>query len=879
MFIIKRLTRRRDLSQKKDQTERKLKKAALLSYREVVDKYKIAFSDITKEPLGMSASSAEVKLEKFGENEISVSKHETTATRIFEALINPFNIVLMLIILVTYFAARWTGTDPDWVAIGIILAMVAISSTVSFIQSQRSSNAAAKLASMISNTATVYRDGEAKEVPMHELVPGDVVKLSAGDMIPADIRLISTKHLFVAQAALTGESVPVEKKAGAQVSEKDSLTDMRNLAFMGTNVVSGFGTAVVLATGNDTYFGSMAKTLNNDKGKNAFERGVSSVSRLLIQMIVVMVPLVFVMNGLLKADWSMSLLFAISVAVGLTPEMLPVIMTSTLALGAVGMSKHKVIVKNLGAIQTFGEMDILCTDKTGTLTEDKIILEKYLDIYGNESVAVLRAAYLNSAFQTGLKGLLDVAVIARAEKNGLSSFLTEYERKGEIPFDFVRRRLSVVLNTKAGRRFLVTKGAVEEMLSISKLSDKELAAAEKTYDKYNQKGFRVLAVAVRELPPSEDNRYDPVDEHDMEFAGFIGFFDPPKASAVQAVAGLRKHGVRTIVLTGDSLGVAQSVCEKVGINTKHALSGSDVSKLDDEQLKTAAAECELFVKLSPSDKARIVQALQSMGHTVGYLGDGINDAPPLHQADIGISVDNAVDIAKETANIILLKKDLTVLDEGVIEGRRTFGNVSKYIKMAVSGNFGNMISVLVASAFLPFLPMLPIQILTQNLLSDFSVLGLPLDNVDDDYLRHPRKWDPKSIRRFMFFVGPVSSLFDILCFALLYFGFGWHTEATIPLFWAGWFIVGTTTQIGIMLVARTAKTNLLRSKPAKPLLLSTLIVIAVACIIAFTPLATAFQMGTLPLFFAIPLAGLVALYVAAVQLVKVLYQRLFKSWI
>jgi Mg2+-importing ATPase len=872
------------LSQKKDQTERKLGRAAAFSYREIVDKFKVEFNDATKEPIGLTHDQAAAKLEKFGPNEISTGKHETTATRAFEAAVNPFNIVLVLIIIVSYAASRFAGEIPDWVAIGIIFIMIVISSVVSFIQSQRSSNAAAKLASMISNTATVYRDGEAKEIPLAELVPGDVVKLAAGDMIPGDVRFLSAKNLFVAQAALTGESVPVEKKAGAGVSAKDSLTDMKNLAFMGTNVVSGFATAVVLLTGNDTYFGSMAKTLNNDTGKNSFERGVASVSRLLIQMVVVMVPLVFVINGLLKADWSMSLLFAISVAVGLTPEMLPVIMTSTLAIGAVGMSKHKVIVKNLGAIQTFGEMDILCTDKTGTLTEDKIILEKYLDIEGRESAAVLQAAYLNAAFQTGLKGLLDLAVIARAEKNGLSSKLTEYERLGEVPFDFMRRRLSVVLKTKSGHRFLITKGAVEEMLSISKLTEKQLAVAQKTYEKYNQKGFRVLAVAVRKLPPSEDGRFDVGDEKSMEFAGFIGFFDPPKASAVQAVAALRKHGVRTIVLTGDSLGVAKNVCEKVGISTKHALSGADVSKFDDEQLKTAATECEIFVKLSPADKARIVQALQSMSHTVGYLGDGINDAPPLHQADIGISVDNAVDIAKETANLILLKKDLMVLDEGVIEGRRTFGNVSKYIKLAVSGNFGNMISVLVASAALPFLPMLPIQILTQNLLSDFSVLGLPLDNVDDDYLKKPRKWDPKSIRRFMFCVGPVSSLFDILSFVLLYFVFGWHTEATasspatIPLFWAGWFIVGTTTQILIMLIARTAKTDLLRSKPAKPLLVSTLTVIAAALVIAFTPLANAFQMGQLPLIFIIPLVSLIALYVGAVQLTKVLYQRLFGDW-
>ncbi|MCL2371696.1 magnesium-translocating P-type ATPase [Candidatus Saccharibacteria bacterium] len=864
---------------KKDLTERKLKRAALLSYREVVTRYKIKFNEATKEPVGLSHNAALTRLDGFGPNEITLDKRETTASRLFAAIVNPFNVVLMLIIIVTYFAAILGHEDPEWLAMGIIFTMIAISSTVSFIQSQRSHNAAAKLASMISNTATVYRGGETKEIPIKEVVPGDTIQLAAGDMIPADIRLLTTKHLFIAQAALTGESVPVEKKAGAKISDHDSLTDMRNLAFMGTNVVSGTGTAVILATGNDTYFGSMAKTLNNNKGKNAFERGIASVSRLLIRMIIVMVPLVFVINGLLKGDWSMSLLFAVSVAVGLTPEMLPVIMTSTLALGAVKMSKHEVIVKNLGSIQTFGEMDILCTDKTGTLTEDKIILEKYLDIAGHDSEEVLHAAYLNSSFQTGLRSLLDAAVITRAEKHGLSSVLPKYERKGEIPFDFVRRRLSVVLTNESGRRFLVTKGAVEEMLSISKLTPEQLKVAQKTYAKWNDKGFRILAVAVRELPKAEDNRYDPSDEKDMELAGFIGFLDPPKASAKQAVEGLKSYGVRTIVLTGDSLGVARHVCEKVGIDTKHALSGSDVSKMSDEDLKIAAKECELFVKLSPADKARIVQALQEMGHTVGYLGDGINDAPPLHQADIGISVNNAVDIAKETATLILLKKDLNVLTEGVIEGRRTFGNASKYIKMAVSGNFGNIISVLVASAALPFLPMLPIQLLAQNLLYSFSQMGLPFDTVDEDYIKKPRRWDPLAIRRFMFFIGPVSSIFDILCFAILYFAFGWHTEATIPYFWAGWFIVGVTTQVLIMMIARTAHLNLFKTPPAKPFIISTAIVTIVSLIIVFTPIAEAFQMRTIPPIFALPLIGLLALYIISVQIAKIFFQRAFKSWL
>lgn len=889
MSIFKLFRRRLAKRANSSATELRLKRFSAMSTKELVEKFDITYDPSTRDPEGLTTTVAGKKLDRIGSNEITVVKKQTTFDRILESAVNPFNIVLAIIIIVSYVTDHLTTGKIDWATIYIILAMIVISSLVSFIQSQRSSMSAARLASMISNTATVYRDGAPIEIKIFYIVPGDIIRLSAGDMIPADVRFLSTKDTFVAQAALTGESNPVEKFAHARIDKKDSLTDLKNLGFTGSNVVSGSATAVVLATGNNTYFGSMAKTLNDDKGKNSFERGVSAVSKLLIRMIVVMVPLIFIINGFLKADWSASLLFAVSVAVGLTPEMLPVILTSTLATGAVQMAKRQVIVKQLGSIQTLGEMDILCTDKTGTLTEDKIILEKYMDVHGKDSTYVLKDAYLNAYFQAGLKGLLDLAVIKRAEKNGLSSVLTECEIINEIPFDFTRRRLSVILKGKKHKRQLITKGAVEEVLSICSqveingkiepLTEDHRKLAMRTYEKYNDRGLRMIAVAKKQLPHFISNSFSAKDEKDLILVGFVGFLDPPKASAKAAVTELRESGIRTIVLTGDSIGVARTVCEQVGIKFENALTGKDIDSMDDENLRITMADCELFAKLSPTQKERIVRVLQEAGHTVGYVGDGINDAPPLHQADVGISVDTAVDIAKETASVILLKKDLTVLGHGVIEGRRTFGNVSKYIKLAVSSNFGNMISVLVASIALPFLPMLPIQILTQNLLSDFSQLGVPFDNMDRSYLKKPRKWDPKSIATFMVVMGPVSSLFDILCFATLWFIFGYNTPELAPFFWAGWFLVGSVTQVLVIHIARTDKVPFIKSRPSLPLTISTFSAVAVAAYIAFSPLAGNFQMAELPLTFAIPTIILVLLYSIAVQFTKQYYIKTYRQWI
>ena len=692
----------------------------------------------------------------------------------------------------------------------------------------------------------------------------------------------------MAQAALTGESNPVEKFSQIHNDPGDALTDLENIGFMGSNMVSGTATGIVLATNNDTYIGSMAKSLSGDRAMNSFERGVNSVSRLLINLMLIMVPIVLMINGFTKGDWGSALLFAITIAVGLTPEMLPVIMTSTLAKGAVSMSKHKVIVKTLGAIQTFGEMDILCTDKTGTLTEDRIVLEKYMNVVGEDDTRILRHAYLNSYFQTGLKNLLDLAIINRAKDQDLEGILSKYTRVDEIPFDFTRRRMSVVLEDNSGKRQLITKGAVEEIMAISTfaeidgqivpLTDEYRKRAMETYQRHNTDGLRMIAVAQKNRVPGIEV-FSVADECEMVLIGFIGFLDPPKESAKAAISALKEHGVRTVVLTGDSEGVAVKVCGKVGVDNSHYLTGKDVESMDDAALLEAVKTCDLFAKLSPSQKERVVKAFQTNGHTVGYMGDGINDAPPLHQADVGISVDSAVDIAKETADIILLKKDLMVLEEGVIEGRKTFGNIVKYIKMAASGNFGNMISVIVASIFLPFLPMLPVQILTQNLLCDFSQMGIPFDSVDKEYLMKPRKWETKSIKSFMAYMGPLSSVFDILCFAIMWKIIGANSMELAPLFQCGWFVFGTVSQVLVIHMIRTGKVPFLQSRPAKSLLISTAIVAVAALFIGFSDLAVGLDMMKLPLSFAPWLALVLAGYCLSTQLLKAVYIKKFGEWL
>ncbi len=866
--------------QKKNESEVNLRSFATLNNQQLLDHFKVSMN-------GLSQIQAETILENDGKNIIRTAKEETIIHRLFEAFVNPFNVVLFIVAIITFITDVFISVSADYTTSIIILSLIFISSTISFVQQENSNKAAAKLSSMISNKADVWRDGVLIEEKIEDLVVGDIIKLSAGDMIPGDVRFLNVKDGFIAQSALTGESAPVEKFSHA-ITENKSITDYENIGFMGTNMVSGSAVAIILATGNDTYFGSMAKSLSGDKAKNSFEKGVESISNLLIRFMLIMVPIIFFVNGLTKHDWASALLFAVTMAVGLTPEMLPMIMTSTLAKGAVSMSKHKVIVKSLSSIQTFGEMDILCTDKTGTLTEDKIILEKYMNVLGQDDMKILRHGYLNSYFQTGLKNLIDLAIINRANENGLQSLLENYTRVDEIPFDFSRRRMSVVLVDTHGKRQLITKGAVEEVLAICKYAQIGSEVIEITpdllkeimevYEKHNHDGLRMIAVAQKNNVSGVET-FSVQDESEMVLIGFIGFLDPPKESAKIAINALKDHGVRTVVLTGDSEGVAIKVCGKVGVNNEICITGSQLEKMNDVEVQEIIKKCDLFSKLSPNQKLRLVDAFQKAGHTVGYMGDGINDAPALRQADVGISVDSGVDIAKETAELILLEKDLMVLEEGVILGRQTFGNIIKYIKMAASGNFGNMISVMVASIFLPFLPLLPVHILTQNLLCDFSQIGIPFDHVDTEYLLTPHQWDAKGVQRFMMLLGPLSSLFDVLCFVVLWFIIGVNTQELAPIFQTGWFVFGTISQILIVFMIRTRKIPFIQSIPSIPLMISSFVIIAATLIIAFTDLAYGLDLVMLPKAYIPWLMLLLVGYAIVVQAFKQVYIHKFKEWL
>ena len=837
--------RNSQIQQKQNESEKLLRNFAFLDLNDLYDHFSVSGS-------GLTAKQAEQLQEEYGKNIITTGQSNTTLHRLVNAVVNPFNIVLLIIAVITLFTDVIYSQQPDYVTVCIILFLVIISSLVAFIQGERSNSAAEKLSKMISNKADVLRDGAQTEIPIEDVVPGDMVRLSAGDMIPADIRFIFTKDAFVAQGSLTGETNPVEKYADIRSDREDALTDLQNIGFMGTNMVSGSAVGIVLATNNETYFGSMAKSLSGDRAKNSFERGVDSVSSLLIRLMLVMVPVVLLINGFTKGD-----------------------------------SKHQVIVKTLGAIQTFGEMDVLCTDKTGTLTEDKIILEKYMNAVGEDDNRTLRHAFLNSYFQTGLKNLLDLAIINRAHENGIEAVLNSYTRLDEIPFDFSRRRMSVLLEDQNGKQQLVTKGAVEEMLAICsyaewngqilELDETLLQKVQAVCEQHNGDGLRMIAVAQKNDVAGVELSVD--DERDLVLIGFVGFLDPPKESAKAAVTALDNHGVRTVVLTGDSEGVAVKVCSKVGVETSRYLTGKEVEAMDDAALSESVEHCSIFAKLSPSQKERVVKAIQANGHTVGYMGDGINDAPPLHQADVGISVDTAVDIAKETADIILLKKDLMVLEKGVVAGRRTFGNIVKYIKMAASGNFGNMISVIAASIFLPFLPMLPVQILTQNLLCDFSQMGIPFDNVDPEYLQKPRKWETRSIKSFMAFMGPLSSVFDILCFAVMWWIIKANTPELAPLFQCGWFVFGTVSQVLVIHMIRSGKIPFIQSLAAKPLLLSTAVVALSAILVSFSAMASGLDMAPLPLGFLPWLVLLLAGYCLSTQFFKGIYIRRFGEWL
>ena len=872
------------------------KKEKTSAVRQETEKTLIDLSRLSDEALfekyqtdaeGLNQVEAADRLEEYGPNVIDTGSDNRLILRVKEALINPFNIVLIAVAVITLFTDVIIAENPSWATFIMLVTVVLISGVISFVQSERSNSAAEKLQHMITNKIDVIRNGSSMEISIEEAVPGDIVQLASGDMIPGDVRFIETKDLFIDQSQLTGESNPVEKFAGPD-DEGNDITGLDNIGFMGSNIVSGSARAVILATGNSTYFGSMAKSLNTYEEKSSYEQNVNSISRMLIGFMAVMVPVIFIINLITKGDWLQSLMFGITIAVGIMPEMLPVIMTSSLAKGAVSMSKKQTIVKRLGSIQTFGEMDVLCTDKTGTLTQDEIILEKYMDVLGREDKRVLRHAFLNSYFQTGLKNLMDMAIINRAEKEDLSYLKEAYVREDEIPFDFTRRRMSVVLRDKSGKRQLITKGAVEEILSccsyieidgeVKPITPELVTNAQQIAEQNNLEGIRVIAVAQKNHVHDVET-FGVADESDMVLIGFVGFLDPPKPSSESAIAALKQHGVSTVVLTGDSLGVAINICGRLGIETEGALTGSDVEAMDDAALKAACENCHIFAKLSPYQKQRVVKAIQSNGHVVGYMGDGINDSLPLKQADVGISVDTAVDIAKEVADIILLEKDLNVLDEGVIEGRRTFANMTKYLKMSVSGNFGNMFSVLIASIFLPFLPLLPVHILVQNILNDFAQLGMPFDHVESSYIEKPKKWDIPGLKKFMVVFGLLSTVLDVLCFLVLWYVYKYNNISLAAWFQCGWFVFGIISQSMVIHTIRTPKIPFLQDRASPQLMLSTFSVVAIALIIGFTPLALAFSLQVLPLSYMLWLVILMALYMILAQIMKVIYIRFNGDWV
>ena len=846
---------------------------------------------------GYSEEIAKELRNKYGRNEISREKPEPVYKRLINAFVNPFTIVLFVlatISLVTDVLIAAPG-DKNPRTVIIICTMVLISGLLRFVQETRSNNSAAKLKAMVHTTATVSRgDKGKKEVPLAEIVPGDIIYLSAGDMIPADVRVIACKDLFVSQSSLTGESEPQEKYDHVVNQDSKNPLELPNLAFMGSNVVSGSATCIVIATGDYTCFGSMAKTITGKQIVTSFEKGINSVSWVLIRFMMFMVPVVLFVNGFTKGDWFQAFLFALSVAVGLTPEMLPMIVTTNLAKGAVAMAKKKTIVKKLNSMQNLGAMDVLCTDKTGTITQDKIVLEYYLDIQGNEDERILRHAFLNSYYQTGLKNLMDVAILNHAKSEPYRSMKERYIKVDEIPFDFNRRRMSVVIRDHGGKTQLITKGAIEEMLSISTYAEykgvvvvltddirREILA---TVGRLNGEGMRVLGVAQKNNP-SVEGVFSVRDESNMVLIGYLAFLDPPKETATAAIKALNEYGVSVKVLTGDNDAVARYICKQVGLKVDNLLLGTDVNEMDDSTLSAVVEKTSVFAKLSPQQKARIVQILRENGHTVGFMGDGINDAPAMHKADVSISVDTAVDIAKESADIILLEKDLMVLEQGVVEGRWTFGNIIKYIKMTASSNFGNMFSVVTASAFLPFLPMMPIQILFLNLIYDISCIAIPWDNMDEDYLKVPRKWDASSIGSFMVWLGPTSSVFDLTTYIFMFFiicpavyGGAYGAEGVnnglfASLFNSGWFVESLWSQTLVIHMIRTSKIPFIQSTASLPVLLLTSASIAVGTIIPYTQFGKILGMSAMPIAYFPWLIGTILCYMLLATFLKTMYKR------
>lgn len=850
------------------------------------------FKDFDTSIEGLDQKEASRRLENHGLNEIVYEKRRPWYMYLLRSFLDPFILILLFIVFVSYFTdvAFVPAAEESYMTILIISILIAISVILRFTQEYRSQITADNLKELVQNTTAIKRDGEeAREIDMKKVVPGDIIRLAAGDLIPADMRIISCTDLFISQSSLTGESEPVEKfPENKNYDEDENVADIDNIALMGTIVVSGAAIGIVLRTGNNSYFGSIAKSIAKDVGETSFEEGVRSVSVLLIKFMFVMVPIVFLINGITKGDWLSALLFSISIAVGLTPEMLPTLVSTNLAKGAVSLSEKQIIIKRLNSIQNFGAMDILCTDKTGTLTEDKIILESYLNVSGKEDKNVLVHGYLNSFHQTGLKNLLDKAVIKRGDDTGIEDEVSMYRKIDEIPFDFKRRRMSVVVKDESGKRKLITKGAAEEMISISSqvqinggvvdLTDKLKEKIMSTVHGLNEEGMRVLAIATKSDVPDE-TIFGVADESDMTLIGYMGFLDPPKESSISAIKALYQHGLDVKVLTGDNEIVTRKIAKDVGIPINNILLGTDIESISDEDLYREASKSSILAKLSPTQKERVIRVLQENEHVVGFLGDGINDAQALKQADVGISVDTAVDIAKESADIIMLEKDLNVLEEGVVEGRRVFGNINKYIKITASSNFGNIFSVLIASAFLPFLPMLPIQLLIQNLLYSISQISIPWDNMDEEYLRKPQQWDASEIRKFMIYIGPISSIFDIVTFAVMWFVFDANSVENMALFQSGWFVVGLLTQTLIVHMIRTRKIPFVQSIASRPVLIMTALIMIAGLIIPFTGFGDFINLVALPPSYFLWLIGILISYSLLTEITKRWYIRKFDSWI
>ncbi|MDO9366497.1 MAG: magnesium-translocating P-type ATPase [Methylotenera sp.] len=832
---------------------------------------------------GLSALEAKNRLAKFGLNVVASEKQKPLFLRFLSYFISPLPLLLLGLSLVAIYTGEIRGAE-------VIALMVFLSTTLAFVQEYRSSKAAKSLRAIVSTKASVLRRGspdtlnQTVELDISQLVSGDIVHLSAGDMVPADLRLLSAKDLFVNQSSLTGESMPVEKHASKSFSASISMPELPNICFMGTNVVSGTAVAVAVATGGHTFFGSIASSVVGVRELTSFDQGIQKFIWLIIRIMMVMVPAVFLINGFVKGNWMEALLFASAVAVGLAPEMLPMLVTINLAKGAMAMSRKKVIVKRLNAIQNFGAMDILCTDKTGTLTQDKVILERHVDIFGKDDDRVLEYAYLNSHYQSGLKNLLDVAVLEHAEVHKKLHEANSYLKIDEIPFDFQRRRMSVIVEKNKTSHLLVCKGAVEEVFSICDRVQKNgetlwleplhMAEIDRVVKDLNEDGFRVIAVAYKEVGPAQ-LVYAPSDESNLILSGYIAFLDPPKESAAPAIASLLQYGVEVKILTGDNEVVSRKICHDVGLSVDRIMLGNQMEKMTDIELAEEVETTTIFAKLSPQQKARVIHALQSKNHVVGFMGDGINDGPALKAADVGISVDTAVDIAKESADIILLEKNLLIIKEGVIEGRKVFGNIIKYIRMSASSNFGNMFSVLGASAFLPFLPMAPVQILFNNLLYDFSQTSVATDFVDEEYLSKPRKWEIANISRYILTIGPISSIFDYLTFGLMWFVFECTTPERAGLFQTAWFVESLLSQTLIVHVLRTGKVPFLQSKPSLPLLITTVTICIIGAYLPYSSLAPTLQMTPLPSIFWLYLAAMLAVYLALTQMVKAYLIRRF----